>query len=566
MTIERLPDLAALTLVLLLTTLAAQAQTWIQIEARPTEARALDRVEAYAERLEDVHAFRLASGWYAVVLGPYEEDAAAARLLELRLSRAIPRDSFLSDGANFRDQVFSSRSPTEAAPVVAAPTEPVADPVPAEETEAEARAAERRLDRAVRELVQIALRYEGFYRAAIDGDFGAGTRRAMAAWQSANGFEETGVLSSRQRAKLIEDYERALAELDIRVVTDTEAGIEVAMPRGLIDFTSYNAPFAIYGEEPPRVLLISQIGDADTLKALYDILQTLEIMPLEGRREFRQRDFVLSGQNARISSHAYARLYDGTIKGFVLVWPADDEKRRRLVLDEMAATFEPIEDAVLPDTVSTAQDIDLMAGLKIRRPDRVRSGFFVSEAGDVLTTAEAVEGCASVTLDGELPARVMAQDTALGAALLQPQGSVAPRAVARLSEAEPRLASEIAVSGFSFGGLLGAPSLTWGTFDDNRGLDGDRRLARLGLPAEAGDAGGPVVDAGGAVAGMLLAEPEGARRLPEGVAFAASAEALEAFLDANGIRASTGAGGNSLTPAELRELAAAMTVMVSCWN
>ena len=52
--------------------------------------------------------------------------------------------------------------------------------------------------------VQQALNWNGFYDAAIDADFGPGTRRAMEAWQRASGFEVTGVLSTAQRRGLIE--------------------------------------------------------------------------------------------------------------------------------------------------------------------------------------------------------------------------------------------------------------------------------------------------------------------------------------------------------------------------
>ena len=47
----------------------------------------------------------------------------------------------------------------------------------------------------------------------------------------------------------------------------------------------YEAPFAHYdGKDGAQVLLISQSGDGDTLFGLYDIMQTLEIVPPEGER------------------------------------------------------------------------------------------------------------------------------------------------------------------------------------------------------------------------------------------------------------------------------------------
>ena len=546
-----------------LTTVCAAAQTWVQIEARPTEAQALERAADYAARLPDVEGYRLSSGWFAIVLGPYDEARAQATLLNLRLTRAVPSDSFIADGGNFRARIFGSD--TAAAPALSPAAE--VELRPAEETPAEARAAEAALDRPARELLQIALRYEGTYDAAIDGAFGPGTRRAMADWQALNGYEPTGILSTAQRRQLVDGYRAAQEALGIERVRDETTGIEIALPLGLMDFDRYDAPFAVWGAEGgPQAILISQIGDATTFQALYDILQTLEIVPLDGPRGLSGRGFTIEGRNARIATTVEARLSGDEIKGFALVWPEGDEKRRQLALNEMRATFTAVPGQVMPDAVSTEQSIDLLAGLDIRRADRVRSGFYVSEAGAVLTTTEAVEGCARVSWDDDVTGQVVATDADLGLALLRPEGDLAPQGVARLSGVEPRLQSPVAVAGFSFGGVLGAPSLTWGTFEDNRGLDGDDRLARLAVPGTESDAGGPVLDAGGGVAGLLLPATSGARVLPEGVALAVGAEAIAAFLGGAGLATGMGDSDDALDLAALQDRATAMTVKLSCWN
>ena len=224
-------------------------------------------------------------------------------------------------------------------------------------------------------------------------------------------------------------------------------------------------------------------------------------------------------------------------------------------------------DWVLPDNIgSTVQDIDLLAGLEIRRPEKARSGFYVDSAGAVLTTAEAVGQCTRITLNEDVDADIAATDAARGLALLRPQSPLAPLAVARLAPVEPRLQSDIAISGFSFGGILGAPSLTYGTLADVRGLDGDPDVQRLSVASEPGDAGGPVFDENGQVAGMLLGLTPGARQLPGDVAFAADAPILAAFLEANGLSTRSDGGGDDLAPEDLTMLAADLTVLVSCWN
>ena len=541
----------------------AQGSSWVQVEARPNAASAQERAEFYASGLPDVQGYRLSSGWYAIALGPYSEAEAINVLSQLRAAGRIPRDSFLANGSNFRTQFFAGTPGTAAIETVVTPL------VAGEETEAEARASERQLSREERALVQVALRWEGVYSSAIDADFGPGTRRAMAAWQQQNGFEATGVMTTKQRQDMLTAYSDAVRALDMTPTIETNAGIEIELPRGLVTFDGYEAPFAKFRattDDGVQVLLISQEGDRARLAALYEVMQTLEIVPLDGARALRRNDFTLTGANDEIISHTYARLDGGAIKGFSLIWPADDPKRQRLALQAMQETFLPI-DGVLQDSVGSGeQSIDLVSGLAIRRPERARSGFYVDASGAVLTTASAVNQCSRVTVGEDIMMSVGAVDDALGVAYLTPQSAIAPLATARLANVEPRLQSDIAVAGFSFGGVLTLPSLTYGTFSDVKGLDGDMRVQRLDVASEAGDAGGPVFEASGAVMGMLLDSEDGARQLPGNVAFALDASVLSEFLAANGVALPASVVDDAMAPEDLTLLAADMTVLVSCWN
>ena len=541
---------------------AAQELAWIQIEARPTEAQATERAADYAARLPDVNGYSLNSGWFAIALGPYPEDEARTRLLQLRASAAIPGDSFLADGASFDVRFFGAgRTP---APVPAAA--PLPEPVAGEETPAEARAAERQLSRADREEIQNALRASGFYNSVIDASFGPGTRRAMGAWQAANGFEATGILTTAQRRDLVGTYRDALTALNLTPVTDEDAGIRAVLPLGVVQFDRYEAPFAHYeGPGGERAILISQKGNRTSLAALYDVLQSLEIVPLDGARALRRADFTLTGSNEEITTQAFARLTGDTIKGYLLVWPTGDGYRRQLALSAIEQSFEVLP-GVLPDATSGRQSRDLLAGLTIRKPERASSGFFISDSGDVLTTSGAVDGCARVEIGGETAATIRATDATLGVTLLAPASPLAPLAFARLAETEPGLNDDIAVSGYSFGGVLPAPSVTFGTLADVRGLDGDESLHRLTLMTEPGDVGGPVFDSAGAVQGVLLPAEESARQLPDAVAFARDAGGIAAFLNANDVAFARADGGEAIAPEDLTSLAADMTVLVTCWN
>ncbi|MDK3071848.1 serine protease [Sedimentitalea sp. JM2-8] len=550
---------------------------WVQIEAHPNLRVARERAEIFSARLADVTGFSLGGSWYGILLGPYLREDAERVLRSYRADRLIPGDSFIAYSRNLGAQYWPEGANllnrgTIPAPVTATGTaETAATPLtPAEETPAEARRGEQLLTMRERQDMQIALRAAGFYNSTIDGAFGAGTRQSMSDWQFSNGHEVTGVLTTAQRKLLMDQYNAPLISVGMAPVRDTQAGIAIDLPAGVVAFSRYETPFAHYDattELGARVLLISQPGTQATLSGLYDIMQTLEIVPLNGPRSRSGNAFTLEGVGNGIVSHTEAALENGQIKGFTLVWPADDEARRNRVLDAMRASFTRIDGVLAPYADGNAvQTIDLLAGLEIRKPRLTRSGFFVDGRGAVLTTSDAVQGCSRLTLNDDHEASVVLSDSALGLAVLRPKEALAPMSVARFKSDAGRLRSEIAVSGFSYDGVLGAPTLTFGSVADVKGLNGDTNLTRLTLTAQSGDAGGPVIDASGAVLGMLLPPPATRQKLPEDVSFATGAGAIRSVLDAAGIPVQDAADDAPLTPDDMSRMATAVTVLVNCWD
>ncbi|MCK0121006.1 serine protease [Loktanella sp. F6476L] len=573
---------------------AQQSPVWVQVEAQPTLTGAQNRARAFDARLDNVAGYYIGSGWYGIVLGPYTRADADVLLANLRRSGQIPSDSFIADGRNFRQQFWpvGVGAPTTAQPLPT--TEPsleelaraiantpdlpsdaedlVVVPVIApDETPNEARASEAALSRAAKEQLQTALKWAGFYDAAIDGAFGRGTRRSMGEWQVANNYEPTGILTTKQRAELIGAYNAILDGMDLQLIRDDATGIEMVIPTGVVAFDKYEPPFAQFepkGDLAARVLLISQEGDQDRLFGLYEILQTLAIVPTDGPRRRRDQSFEIEGIGEGIHSYTTATLRNGQIKGFSLIWPTGDEARRIRVLDAMKASFATV-DGVLDPAIAAPDDsqaIDLVSGLAVRKPKLSRSGFFVDGQGDVLTTAEAVGECSRITIDEVHDAQVVHTDAALGLAVIRPNTPLAPADVAQFQTGVPRLQSEIAVAGYPYGGVLTTPSLTFGRLADIRGLNGEDELKRLSLTAQPGDAGGPVFDNGGAVLGMLL--PRASRngqQLPPEVSFSIDATRIVASLLLADVRLETTDTVAFLPPEALNQKAVDVTVLVSCW-
>ena len=566
----------------------AQQSFWVQVEAQPSLQAAQSRASAYAQITADVQGYQLGnSTWRAIVVGPFDEDTANQRRVALRRQGVIPSDSFVTDGRSFNSQFWPIGGAATIAPVAPAlttgattPAQPAVEPVvetpppPMDETPAQARRSEAQLSRAGREALQVALQWEGFYNAAIDGAFGRGTRGSMAAWQDSKGYEATGILTTKQRTELLADYNAVLAGIGMETVRDDVAGIEIDLPLAMVGFDTYEPPFAHYGAHDgaavPKVLLISQKGDVNTLFGLYDIMQTLEIVPPEGAREKRRSAFTLIGEGPDFISQTEAVARDGAVKGFTLIWPKGDEKRRKRVIDQMTDSFTALSGQVMDDLVGEPtedQRIDLLAGLEVRRPETNASGFYVDPRGHVLTAASAVRSCARITLNEEVEATLKSSDSASGIAVLAPSQALAPRAFARFQAAVPRLQSDVVLSGYSYEGILGAPSLTFGTLADLRGLGGEETIKRYALAAQPGDVGGPILDVTGAVLGMLVPNvDQNGRALPNDVSFAVDVETIADVLTQNGLSATAANRSGPLKSGVLNDLAVDMTVLVSCWR
>ncbi len=293
------------------------------------------------------------------------------------------------DGNRFRTQFWPvggvtqtpAPTPTEDTPqtdpVVVAEPDPIQTP---DETLREAQASEATLDRDQKRALQVALQWAGVYDGAIDGLYGRGTRRSMSAWQKANNHEVTGVLTTSQRAELLAAYNAILDGMGLQLVRDDAMGIAMQIPTGVVEFATYDPPFArldASGDVQAQVLLISQPRDQTRLFGLDEILQTLVIVPTDGPRERRNSSFEIEGIGDDVHPYVSAQLESGEIKGFILVWPAGDDDRRRRVLAEMQASFTTTDGVLDPAIARPDEDqaIDLIAGLEVRKPIRDRSGF-----------------------------------------------------------------------------------------------------------------------------------------------------------------------------------------------
>ena len=565
---------------------ASAQDMFIQIEAHPDLPTARERVRIFAGYLNDVGGFQIGSRWYGIALGPYDRQTAGRRLEALRQLGMVPDDSYLVDRNTYSRQFYpiDTIGVTEPETVPDGTDPGTTSPSPAVSGhQAQASPLESRRQALRSELLltpdqklelQRALHHLGFYQGSLDSVFGRGTRRAMAAWQASKGYTPTNVLTTRQREELISEHQAMLTSLGLRNLRDEVAGIEIEIPETMVTFDRYEPPFAYYGAvdgSGVAVVLISQSGDKITLQALHEILlRTVAVAPPDATPGRTSNRFTISGTSGSGRTFVHAALIDDAIKGFILVWPEREDAHYEIVLEAMRESFTPISGIVLADfheSVIPAMSIDLANDLDPRQPRDSRSGFYIDGEGTVLTAYGAVKDCGHITIDGSHGATVVAGDGSAELALLAPTEPLVPPDYARGQTDTPRMGSKVAVSGYSFGGKLGAPTLTYGSVEELKGLGGERTVTRLAVAANRGDVGGPVLDTTGALLGLLLPEESGSGRfLPPKVRFAVNTAAISKFLEHSGYVIEESSHDAHVPPQKMAEMATGMTVLVNCWE
>ncbi len=457
---------------------------------------------------------------------------------------------------------------TEASPPAAEPAQPIPDP----DLRA-TRLLELGWSREQKKQYQTYLTWTGDYESAIDGSYGPGTRKAIRQFQQREGFQPTGFLTETQIALLQSRFEAIQQRLGVQKLSNLDAGVEILYPSKLVTFDRFEPPFVRYKSADGsgvRMMLISQKGGRDMLTGLYDIMSTFDDVPPDGYRKKRRDWFVLSGRNDKVVSYTYARVTNGTIKGFSLIWPPARDNEMQPLVTAMYDSFTPLDNYVLDEKLgygqSGKQPVDLSKGLEIKTPIRAATGFFINADGALLTSKANVQGCGRITVGDATEMVVKASDANLGLALLVPKAPFSPKSFALFSGEAPALGTEVSVAGFSFPDVMDSATLNYGTVTDTKGPAGDARDIRVSAFLEKGDVGGPVLDDRGAVVGMNLIKPTPDSGLPEYVNFALKSAEITPLLERENLVYGTSRAIDPVAPVDLAAMAGDFTAKVSCWR
>ena len=392
----------------------------------------------------------------------------------------------------------------------------------------------------------------------------------MKDWQIENKYPKTGIMTPSQRGIILNNFTPVMTRLNLAPVTNLRAGITLLVPRGIMGSAQYDAPFVRFeatDSSNTQIILISQVGDAKRLRALFEVIQTLNIVPKGGALKLDEAGFSIETSNNELFTTGFAKLIDGEIKGAILVWPTKDEAQRLRLKEQIFGSFDSFK-GVLPEAEFFETGLlpkDILSGLQIRQPIFARSGIFLNAQGMVLTASQDLEICGSIEVGFGTQVKIKASNSYV--TVLSPMENISPPAISSFQLGPLKAPRRITAGGYSYGGSLGSPTLTRGLLQDLKDLTNDRNISRLEINTLPGDAGGPIYNSGGAVIGILLPKREDPnRQLPDDVHFAANLDLIISLLDEENIQLSSTETKVHSDLVNLSKTAKNSIALVKCWE
>jgi hypothetical protein len=333
--------------------------------------------------------------------------------------------------------------------------------------------------------IQAALLWSGDYTGAAGGE--DSMLAAIKNFQKRNKSKITGVLTPPERAALLAAAKAHEDEFGWSVVVDPATGIRIGLPTKLVpnarDAARGTRWSSAHGEVQVETFRIK-----DPELKLAALFEQQKKEPATRRVEtsvLHDDNFFISGMQGLKLFSVRAKLRDGEVRGFTLLYDQMMEGIVAPVMGAMAAAFSPFPERSAP-YAALAKSVEYGNGL------------VVSAQGHIVTDLKLTQGCQVIVASGLGNADHVADDTDNGLALLRVYGSrkVSPLVLTR----EAPKAGELT--------LIGIP--------DPKEQDGSRKLteikARLtdGSAIElrqpvpmAGFSGAAALDAQGRFLGMM---------------------------------------------------------------
>ncbi len=204
--------------------------------------------------------------------------------------------------------------------------------------------------------------------------------------------------------------------------------------------------------------------------------------------------------------------------------------------------------------------------------EKAGSGFFVNQAGDIVTNAHVVSGCRRIQTAGKAPMKILGLDADIDLAVLHADLTPADVALLRFAP-PPRVGEDVLAFGFPLPGLLSTEgNVTVGILSATRGVGDDPHVFQMTAPVQSGNSGGPLVDMSGNVVGVVVSKLDAATvsqrtgDVPQNVNFAIKAAEVAVFLNRLHIAYSPGRLGERKDAADLAEATRKFAVQIICFG
>ena len=224
-------------------------------------------------------------------------------------------------------------------------------------------------------------------------------------------------------------------------------------------------------------------------------------------------------------------------------------------------------------TTDTSSDVSLDARASSLASSG--SGFVVSRQGHILTNEHVVENCPSlrITLEGEQKElTIVATDKKNDLAIVklpQPLSKVAAFRDGR----NIRAGDQVVAVGYPLHGLLASEaSVTTGIVSALAGIGNDTRFYQVTAPVQPGNSGGPLLDKGGHVVGIIVSKLDALAMaritgdIPQNINFAVKDAVAKLFLESHGVRYEKAVSGKEFQAAEIGETAKQFTHLIECYS
>jgi S1-C subfamily serine protease len=229
---------------------------------------------------------------------------------------------------------------------------------------------------------------------------------------------------------------------------------------------------------------------------------------------------------------------------------------------------------VAKPVVATAQESAPPAQKPAKTVDKTGTGFVISDSGQVVTNQHVVDGCVGDILgnlsgEAQIKLRLVSTDETNDLALLQAPTPFKEVATIRDKPIHP--GDSVVAIGYPFHGLLTSDfTVTTGIVSSLSGIFNDTRYLQISAAVQPGNSGGPLLDNGGEVVGMVAAKLNALKfakatgDIPENINFAIKTGALRDFLDNSVVTYQTADAKNELKTSDIARNARAFTLLIAC--